>query len=375
MSDRFRSLFSKFKISDLSSKTMARKNITIFFLILFSGFFAGNELFPESVAEKAQQKRNEIIGYLRLIRPMVYNFPCEPFPLCIEDVTEADKKKPKDRIAKYNEIKRIYQEGLVFFYERNFINAYNRFLDSQSRTDELLEGLSQSFLDRSSQMMQDSIEKKNLTNPEDMTVVDISLEFGPNSKIRRDFSEDREAPLATRRYNPRLFRYAKSKYTIEKNMEKGLEHMYLARLARKRAMTVDSNLARHQKIQPHHIKIRIEYYLDSVKMARLAKLNAENIFQLKYPYDNYALMNPNGKTEKIKKEAGKVPVIDGKTMNWSKNPYVLPKKLHPVFDLRLPDKYRRDAADVRNLVFTDEVDVYIKFKFYEKKPQDLKDAN
>ena len=387
---------------------------------------------PESVAEKASAKRREIIMYLRALRPMVYNFPCEPYPACAPSLnppgaapaaqgqgqqpgqpaqqpapTQGGQQPAQNasdtRIKAYQEIKRVYQEGIVYFFEGNYINAYYRFLDSQSRTEELLEGLSQSYLDRTEIMLRDAIEKKYPDDEQDMTVVDISIEFGPESKLRRDFKINRVAPNDTRRYNPKLYHYVLSKYNIERNTEMGYRFLGQAREARLRAMMVDNNLAPGQTLQPHHRQIRIENYIKAIELCRQAKRNAENIYQLKYPYDNCALLNlpdnfrnPRHLTDPAKNPGNdpdmfqvdvvskdiqgrettapavlRIPSIEHRRMNWYRNPYINPENMHPIFDLRLPAQYRRDAVDTRMLVYPDEVDVNLNFRFHREKPADL----
>ena len=344
-----------------------------------------------SVSEKASDKRNEILTYLRSIRPMVYNFPCEPFPQCAEKATTPEEVEKLTRVVMYQHIKRVYQQGLIYYFERNFINAYLRFLDCQTRTEELMEDISQSYLTRTEQMLRDSIEKKDRTAIKDadkrkemeeneMSLVDISIEFGPDSKLRRDFLYNRQAPLETRRYRPHQVHYALNKYRIEKNAEKGYYHLGLAREARLKALSVDYNLTPRQKIEPHHRKMRIELYIQTVLLCRLAKYNAEYIFKLKYPYDNYTIDDLPGtykepKLGEVSEIKAEVPELENTKMNWLKNPYYLPKKLHPVFDLRLPEAYRRDSTDLRNWVYSDEVDMAIKFKFHKKPPTELKSSS
>ncbi len=323
-----------------------------------------------SVAEKAQDKRIELMGYLRVMKPIVYNFPCEPWPTCYQPPREGDSLYQEgERVDLFKEIKRIYQEGMIYYFEGNYINAYNRFLDAQVRSERLLEDLSQFYLDRTEQMLRDSIEKKNPDNPEDMTVVDVGVEYGPGSRKRRDFNYDRDAPLTARRYDPREVHWAKNKYRMEKNVEKGYEHLGIAKKVRYLALNVDRNLTKNQKIQPGHRKKRIEYYIASIRMARLAKINAAFIYALKYPFDNYALHNVHGLTEEGLFEEPKTPSLEDITMNWTENPYVLPKKLHPVFDLRVPAMYRRDLTDSRDEIYEEEVNVLVRMKYYEKKPE------
>ena len=205
---------------------MNRKGIAIgLALILLSTGYTG----AESVGEKAYNKRNELIVYLRKLRPMAYNFPCEPMPECLPQDINEQRKEPGPNVSAYREIKRIYQEGLIYLFERNFVNSYSRFLEAQARLDRLLEAMSQQYIDRTEVMIRESIERQNPNDPRDTSVVDISIDYGPNSKLRRDFDKDREIPVDVRRYDPRNYHYAMNKYRIEANMKKGYEVLGMAK--------------------------------------------------------------------------------------------------------------------------------------------------
>jgi len=326
------------------------------------------QLRSESVAEKASAKRAELLQYMRLLRPLAYNFPCDPFPVCVAKLTKAD---PGNRILLYRDAKRLYQEGMVFFFEGNYLNAYNRFLDSQKRTELILENLSQLMIDRATEMLLVSIQRKDLNDPRDASVIDISVDFAPKSKVMRDYKKTRDAAYEDRRYDPRQYHYMKNRYTIERNVEYGYRHLGQAKEARVKALNVDKYLRPNERMDPNLIKKRIELYYVSINLSRKAKFNAERIFILKYPYDNYALTNPfGGKTEKI--AGGKppeTPVIDGVRMDWSQNPNIEPYNLEPIFDLRFPEEFRRDAVDARNARFDDEKDVNLSLKFSKTKPK------
>ena len=92
---------------------------------------------------------------------------------------------------------------------------------------------------------------------------------------------------------------------------------------------VDRNLTKNQRVTPDQRKQRIEFYLGSIRMAQLAKVNAAFIYQLKYPFDNYALHNVHGFTEQGGFEEREVPKLEDVRMNWTDNPYVLPKEAAP----------------------------------------------
>ncbi|MDH5656451.1 MAG: hypothetical protein OEZ34_11115 [Spirochaetia bacterium] len=320
----------------------------------------------ESVIEKASANRALLLHYMRQLRPLAYNFPCHPFIECMETVS---KEKPGQYIEMYMEAKRIYQEGMIFYFEGRYLEAYSRFLDSQKRSEKLLEEISQLNIDRAELMLRDSLEKKDPNNKADQSVVDISVDFSRKSKIMRDYKKPREAAYVSRIYDPRQTHYAYNAYGIEKNVEMGYKHLGLARMAREKGLNVDKHLRPNQKLDPRLVSKRIEYYLISINLSRKAKINAEFIFRLKYPYDNYAIVNPHGIHEKASGKPQEKPVIDGVRMNWSENPLLIPVDLNPIFDLRFPEEYRRDAVDARNARFDDEADVNLRMKYVKSKPE------
>lgn len=330
------------------------------------------ELQAQSVAQKATRQRESLILVLRSLRPMAYNFPCDPMPDCMPKSSEDRAKNPGVNVELYRKAKRLYQEGLIYFYEKNFVNAYSRLLEAQMTVDKVLEYLSEIYLDRAEIMLRQSVEKKNSNDPNDMSVVDISMDFGPGSKMRRDFSTPRSVQYDVRRYDPRNYHWAVNRYQIEKNMEKGYDNLGAARKVREKALKLDTHLPPEERNSVDILARRIELYQQVIELARAAKINAEFIYALKYPYANYPLTNPWGKTEKIDDKPGEIPALLGIKMNWSKNPNVFPKRLHPIFDFRVPEDWHRDTVDARNLRYEDELDVQMRFRYHKKqKPVEI----
>ncbi|TGK56088.1 hypothetical protein EHQ27_01870 [Leptospira wolffii] len=319
-------------------------------------------LHGEAVSMKSYKKRIELLTYLRAIEPIVKNYPGEAKQAAGGQNQQNQAQAEGDRLVKYKELKRLYQEGLLYFFEGNHVNSYRRFLEAQLGMELLLEELSQSYVERTEEILKTAIEKKNPNNPTDRALVDISVEYGKNSYIRADIKENREAPFTRRMYNPREFHYVVNKYTIEKNMELGYQFLGEAKDARNNALKIEKHLEKHQKLQPEHRKHRIEMYLGAIGLCRDARANAMNIFKLKYPYDNYYLQRSDAKTEELKNELGdttpaEVVSIEGVTYDFSTNPLVrADARMSPVFDKRIPDDYRRDAVDILGRVYDDEVD-------------------
>lgn len=341
------------------------------FAILLAILIGGNvSLRSYTIAEKSRERRIDMVHYLRFLRPMVLNFPCEPLPECLQ--SHADEPKGPEtswnRYQKYQKIKEIYGAGMIYFFQGEYSNAYNRLLDAQRRTELLLEDMSKFYLDRSRVFLRESIEKKREKDPSDKTAVDISIEYGPLSYRRGVFAKGRITPQQHRRYDPKEFRWAKHKYRIERNIEKGYYRIKLAQKARFNALKVEKAVTKGFKMTPLQRKLRIEYYLASIFLSRMAKMNAGFIYALKYPYDNYALYNQFSKTERNAFDNVKTPTIEGVRMTWHKNPYIQLRKLNPVFDLRIPSKYRRDLSDSRREIYSEQVDEMVRLKFLREKP-------
>jgi hypothetical protein len=355
----------------------------IFLSILIFGF---NILQAESVMAKAYQKRVEILSYLRILEPIVKNYrglDREGKPTLVT----AEKGKEGERHRKYIEVKRLFQEGLADYFEGDYSNSYKRFLEAQVDIEQLFEELSEFYIETSSEILKSAVFMKDpndyadpafdskvkdkklgdVMKETDQELVDISVEFGAKSRNLRDMTQDREAPYLSRQYNPKETHFLYDKYAIEQNIETGYRALGEAKQARIDALKIERNFEKHQKLQPVHRKYRIEKYIAVIERCRLAKTAAVSVFQLKYPYDNYYLQK-NDKTTlgKIIQDNGKgedVSLTNGKSMNYSINPYVNPKHINPVFDRRIPEKYRRDAADVIGLVYDEELEKNINLKY------------
>jgi hypothetical protein len=358
----------------------------IIFLTLF--IFGVNLLQAEPIMSKAYQKRVELISYLRILEPIVKNYR----GLDKEGKPTTAKQEPGkegDRLRKYIEIKKLFQEGLADYFEGDYPNSYKRFLEAQVDCEQLFEELSEFYIESASEVLKaavfmkegkeyddsayDSKDKEkdkklgDKLKDADKEIVDISIEFGYGSRNIRDFSQDREAPYLARQYDSKEYHYVYDKYAIEQSTEEGYKSLGHAKTARIDALKIERNFEKHQKLQPVHRKYRIEKYIAVIAKCREAKVAAINVFRLKYPHDNYYLMKDEktslGKVTQVDAKGEEVVTEKGKSMNYRLNPYVTPKNINPVFDRRIPEKYRKDAADIIGQVYEEEVEKNIKLKY------------
>ncbi|MDX1957799.1 MAG: hypothetical protein SFU98_04450 [Leptospiraceae bacterium] len=326
-------------------------------LVTLLTLFTFTQINSEPVMAKANETRVELLRYLRAVEPMVKNYPGKgkdgkeaPF--------ETKEGEEGERIQKYNGMKRLVQEGIMYYFEGRYPNAYRRFLEAQVNMEQLLEELSQYYIESTDEILKAAMDKKYKSGDKnteenylvDKEVVDISVEYGRNTANMARFKEDREPQLQGRIYDSENYHYILNKHEIEGSVESGYKLLGQAKDAKLKALKIESHLEKHQKLQPEHRKYRIERYLEVVARCREARSAAMNIFRLKYPYDNYYLQ----KDDKV--------TLEGASNNYRIHPYVYPVKLNPIFDNRIPVSYRRDAVDMGNRIFIDEVNEKLKMK-------------
>ena len=204
-------------------------------------------LFPEAVATKAYKKRSEVLTYLRALEPIVKNFrgnDRDGNPA----LYHAEPGKEGIRVVRYNELKNLYQEGMMYLYEESYVNSYRRFLEAQLGMEQMLEEISQLYVERTEEMLKASIEKKNPNDPNDRNLVDISVEYTGKSRATDKFLGKRESPFTRRMYDAKEFHYVTNRYAIEKNIELGYRFLGLAKKARIDALRIENNLMKHQKL-------------------------------------------------------------------------------------------------------------------------------
>lgn len=336
-----------------------------------------SDAFAQAVSIKAYNKRVELITYLRELEPIVRNFPGNDPEGKPVTTMYAEEGKEGHRIVKYEEIKRIYQEALQYYFEAQYVASYRRFLEAQIAIEKLTEELSQLYVLRAEEMMKTAMERKNPNNPLDKSIVDISIEYGKGTYARNVIAEDREAPYSRRMYEPKEYHYVTNRYGIEKNIEMGYKFLGLAKKARIDGLAVEKHLEKHQNMSQSKRKYRIEKYFGAINLCRDAKANAVNIFKLKYPYENYYLQKNDAKKESWRdidnnEVEGDIVKLEGVTYDFTKNPYIKhDERLQAAFDIRVPPEYRVDYSDSRGRVYEKDTDSQLFLRYDHKRREEL----
>ncbi len=346
-------------------------------IIAFAASMPVREANAQAVSLKAYEKRVEIISYLRELEPMVRNFPGNDPEGKPVTTMYAEPGKEGHRIKRYDEIKRIYQEALQYYYEGQYVPSYRRFLEAQIAVEKLTEELSQLYVIRAEEMLKTAMERKNPNNPLDKTLVDITIEYGKGTYARNVMAENREAPFSRRMYEPKEFHYVLNRYGIEKNIELGFKFLGEAKKARIDALRVEKHLEKHQHLDPRKRRYRIEHYFAAINLCRDAKSNAVNIFKLKYPYDNYYLQRPDARMESWRdidnnEIPGEVVQLEGITYDFTRNPYIkFDNRIQATFDIRIPEQYRLDWADSRGRVYEKDTDSQLFLRYDHPRREEL----
>jgi tetratricopeptide (TPR) repeat protein len=315
----------------------------IIFLTIFLSFLAfTSTLVPESLGVYSYQLKSQTISYLRKLEPMVRNFGTKP----TTPPKDQDDKYYINVAKAYKKAQTSYIIALAYYYEKNYVEALTEFKKCQVQIEKIMERLSQFYVDRTREIVRAAIGDLH-PNPEKdkdkkgISVMDINIKLGGNSQKAKYFRVNRRAPMESRFYSPKEIHLSRNLQTIESNLIQAYKNIGNAVAARNKAVFIEHTLETHQKLRPLHRRQRIEWYFTAIECTKKAKRQAINIFVLKYPHEN--LPHQSDK------------LADNKTdFNFTDNALYVPKKMHPIYDERIPAKYQRDAADALGFVYDDE---------------------
>ena len=390
----------------------------ILFLALFSALFfypKGTEAYSRS--EISQSMINESITILPFLNTAIQNFPCNEFPECktetpkttpsesldATDTTpvttiplqeknkEENKKENNGFIKEYDDIIKIYLDAYKNYLRGNYFKSYEYSLELEDAIIALLDKVSAFYLNRSSQMMDELMLYKD--NEDDVTLLDIVLYYSRTSPNSIVFTTKRDVvPYTNRTYKPKDFTKLKNKRSMIVTLQESNKAYDSAKQAYTKAknsiivplsyeevlLQKEIPYAERRKKKNNHFENlqRIKFYQQSIRKSREAKRLSLHVYQLKYPFKNYAHHNSNfAYKEQVGQNKQTIqPIIECTQMDWTKNPYMKVGNLHPIFDLSIPSDYRIDMVDARSEIYQDEINRRIKLEniLPEHRPTDIK---
>ncbi|RME89975.1 MAG: hypothetical protein D6767_07605 [Candidatus Hydrogenedentota bacterium] len=286
-----------------------KKISVFFFLILFAG---SHFISAEPASQKAKKKRGEILSYLMFLATPMANFG-----------TDEEKKQ-------FEQIKKDYTGALAFFLEGNYVESYRSFVEVQKEVEKLTEKVSANYIARTQTMLEGLINE----------MLDLDIRYDKNSQFMKMVMRDLNPEIEKRPYDPKEVHYSYDKYHIMNTLRMGYAKLGKAKKIRQDAINLEKWLEKGKELPPRLVKKRIESYLGVINLCREAKLNAIYAYQL-------FNLHVEGKS---------LLEVQKRFLN---NPYLVEKRLDPVFDPRIPEEYVVDANDALNRLHQDEVRVKI----------------
>lgn len=295
--------------------------VFIIFTIILS-----NNIFSESIIEKAKNKRLENLQYLLNLDVPLRNFGTKEFG--------------HEELTRQRDIIKIkYASALSFYFEQNYLEAYRGFLEVQKDVEKLYEELSILYIDRTAEILKKAGEK----------VVDIEMVYSRGTGIVNDFIQDiqpsREQELLTpeqiqkKKDKNKLYHFTYDKRDIMKNLQLGYEYLGEAKRVRQEALNLEKWIEAKKEIDPGMRQKRIESYMAVINLCRRGKLNGLRVFKLVNRNNIYDIQGNKYKSKD----------------DYKANFYVVENDLDPVFDPRIPEDYIVDANDSLNRVHSIEL--------------------
>lgn len=261
------------------------------------------DAFAVSVAEKAKKDFQTSFIMVRDLRVMVANF------------------SPEEGQSTYGKIRELYYSAKEDYYGRNYLNAYNKYLEMKNMLRPFAEELSKSYLERTKTVI-DACAKEN---------IDIMFDYNRLAPFRTYFFLPYD-PVKKKKfyfppYNARDYHLFKDTPTIENYLKKSYENYFLAKeiLENPELEYIKSN----EKRTPKDLEYAIEQYMTVIRLCRESKHMGLEAVKLKKVND--------------------LPEIGQKYNTGTIN-------LNPVYDDRIPQDYKLDAADNQGLIYTIEVE-------------------
>jgi len=267
--------------------------LTIFIaLLLCSSLLSGY-----STSIKASKDYKFTLDIMRKLSIIMKNFP-----------NEENKKT-------YEKVQTLFRDASEKYYSREFTKSYQQYKMLKKQLIILLESLSYEYLKRSKRIL-DSVSKESF---------DILINFSKQSSFARYFRKPydplKDVKPYNKKYTAKDYHFFKDKTLIEAYIKNGYKKYKKSKL-----LFEDKEIARLKqlkKISDYNINHIINNYLISIQLCREAKQLGLEIFKLKNIHQLGDIMKK----------------------------YNLPgNKITPIFDDRIPEKFKVDAVDNQNLV-------------------------
>jgi len=298
------------------------KKITVFFIIIF--FFGNMQLFSFSASIKTAQDYRFTLSILRKVKIMVNNFPNE--------------KRKLD----YAKIKKNFENASKIYFGRKYAESFEKFQTIKLDLMALLEEISKDYLARTKKIL-DSTSTQSFN---------ILIDFGKNSGLavyfkrpfnplkdvkpyrdakgleKYNYKKDETKNTDGRKYSSADYHFFRDKVKIEHYLSDGYKKYNFAKnFFEDPDIALYKDRIKKKKGRSSTYNFIIQRYLNVITLCREAKQYGLEIHKILNIYQTGVILR------KYK--------ITGKQMS-------------PIYDERIPQEFRVDAADNINLIYSVE---------------------
>jgi len=281
------------------------KNIFRILLILFISLLLPLDALPISVAAMSNKDYRFAMETLREANPMVKNFQNE----------EISKK--------YDELMKAFEVASLEYFGRNYDSSAAKFYNLKLELMKLLESVADLYIERTKDLL--------AATTEDNAVIDIFIDYSKTGGYASYFNRSFDPLIDVKPYNDDFtakdFHLYYSKGSIERYLH-GAYSNYQEAIRVKNDPVIEYIKSR-KRIKSDSINYVIGRYLAAVSLCRTAKQQGLEIYRVKNYHDVGNILD-------------KYNIRKG--------------QLSPIFDDRIPEKFKVDAVDNRKLLYKVELE-------------------
>lgn len=249
-----------------------------------------------------------------------YRFSMETFR---ETKSMVENFQSDDVLNKYKELQKAFQEASLDFFGRNYDASSTKFYNLKIELMNLMANVADIYLERTKTLL--------AATTEDNGVIDIFIDYSKTGGYARYFNRSFDPLFDVKPYNEDFtakdFHLYYEKGSIERYLH-GAYFNYQEAIRIKNDPIIDYIKSR-KKINSDSIDYVISRYIDSVTRCRTAKQLGLEIYKIKNYHDEGNILDK----------------------------YNLRKsQLTPIFDDRVPEKFKVDAVDNVKLLYKVEIE-------------------
>ena len=283
---------------------MRAKTLFILLLIVFMSLVAINNLYPISSSVKSLNDYNICLDHIRSIRIMILNFA--------DDTLKGKYNKTKELFKKSAE--GHYSQEYTY-YDKNKKKYRTRFHEVKTDLSILFEDLANIYLKRT----------KEILNSTTKDTFDILISYGKKSGLASYFTRPYDPLRDIKPYKEKEYHFFHDKETIERYLKEGYRKL---KDARRIYNHYDLKYIKDKKEKTQKdIDYIIERYLKVISNCRQAK---------QYGIEIHRILKKNELMAIVKRYRQKTTSLD------------------PIFDDRIPEKFKVDANDNLKLIHSHE---------------------